>query len=193
MPWAKQYDETDVLERAMEAFWSRGFAATSINDLVAATGINRGSLYAAYTDKRSLFISALGHYDKLYRQDFLDTLEREHPPREAILSAFRNVAAGSDNGRNRKGCLLVNTALEVSPHDPEIGRLVARGLRGAEDFFKSMLDAAQREGTVRKDISSTQTAQVLFSLFLGMRVITRSGPDKSLMNTIIQQAEAVLD
>ncbi|MGI9452457.1 MAG: TetR/AcrR family transcriptional regulator, partial [Geminicoccaceae bacterium] len=52
MPWDKQYDEADVLDRAMAAFWANGYEATSINDLVAATGINRGSIYAAFEDKR---------------------------------------------------------------------------------------------------------------------------------------------
>ena len=91
MPWEKQYDETDVLERAMKAFWARGYEATSINDLVAATGINRGSLYAGFTDKRGLFMRALDHYDREHRQAFLSALQRNYAPRDAILAAFRQV------------------------------------------------------------------------------------------------------
>lgn len=189
MPWDKQYDEGEVLDRAMEAFWARGFEATSINDLVAATGINRGSLYTAFTDKRTLFIRALRHYDRRHREDFLRAAATAYPPREAIIAAFREVVAAD----NRKGCLLVNTALELSPYDPEIERLVQASLDEVERFFREMIEAAQREGTVRAEIPAAETAQVLFSLFLGLRVATRSRPDVTLMNTIVRQAEALLD
>ncbi len=193
MPWEKQYDESRVLDLAMEAFWANGYEATSINDLVAATGINRGSLYHAFTDKRGLFLRALEHYDRQYREDFLSALARDHPPREAILAAFGQVVAMARSGRNRKGCLLVNTALEVSPHDPEVERIVKVSLEKVEHFFRLMIKEGQKEGTIRADLSAVGTARLLLSLFLGLRVITRSRPEKALMSTIARQAEALLD
>jgi len=192
MPWQKQYDETDVLARAMEAFWARGYEATSINDLVAATGINRGSLYAGFTDKRSLFLRALEHYDREHRRGFLGALERNYGPKDAILGAFRQVVASCDAGRNRKGCLLVNTALELSPHDPEIGRIVQAKLEAVESFFRNRIEAGQKDGTLRPKIPAAETARVLFALFVGLRVITRSRPDRAVMTSIVNQAEALL-
>jgi len=192
MPWEKQYDESVVLDRAMEAFWANGYEATSISDLVAVTGVNRGSLYTAYSDKRGLFLRALEHYDKQHRQDFLAAVARDHAPRDAILAAFRQVVQASRAGRNRKGCLLVNSALEVSPHDPEVEKIVKASLEQVELFFRSMIEAAQRDGTIRPEMSTVETARLLFGLFLGLRVITRSRPEKALMNTIAEQAEALL-
>ncbi len=192
MPWQKQYDEGAVLDQAMEAFWAHGYEATSIQDLVAATGVNRGSLYAAFPDKRALFIRALEHYDRQHRRDFLAAIARDHPPREAILAVFREVVRASRDGQNRKGCLLVNTALEVSPHDPEIEKIVKASLEAVEAFFRAMIKAGQKEGTIGSEISAKETAQLLFGLFLGLRVITRSRPQKSLMRTIAKQAEALL-
>lgn len=192
MPWTKQYDETKVLERAMAAFWAHGYEATSVNDLVLATGINRGSLYAAFTDKRTLFVRALRHYDELYRKDFLSTLADEHPPKAAILEAFRAVIAAGKSGRDRKGCLLVNTALELSPHDPEIDRLVRTSLAKVERFFRSMIEAAQRDGAIRKQVPAEETAKRLFGLFVGLRVIVRSRPEKALLDAALGQAEALL-
>jgi TetR/AcrR family transcriptional repressor of nem operon len=193
MPWEKQYDETDVLERAMAAFWARGYEATSINDLVAATGLNRGSLYAGFTDKRSLFLRALDHYDKEHRQAFLSALERDHAPREAILAAFRQVVDSSDEGRNRKGCLLVNTALELSPHDPAIEGIVRAKLEAVEAFFRARIEAAQKDGTICPEVPAAERARVLFGLFMGLRVITRSRPDRTLMASIVTQVAALLD
>ncbi len=88
MPWEKSYNEIDVLERAMHAFWARGYEATSMEDLVAATGINRGSIYAAYTNKHALFMHALRHYDKIHRADHLARIAEQHAPKDAILAAF---------------------------------------------------------------------------------------------------------
>jgi len=193
MPREKQYDETDVLERAMEAFWARGYEATSINDLVAATGIHRGSLYVGFTDKRSLFLRALDHYDRAHRRAFLCALERDHAPREAILAAFRQVVETCEEGRNRKGCLLVNTAIELSPHDSDIGDIVRAKLEEVETFFRTRIEAAQKEGTIRPEIPAAEKAQVLFGLFIGLRVITRSRPDRALMTSIVKQAAALLD
>ena len=193
MPWEKQIDETEVLRRATEAFWARGYDATSINDLVAATGINRGSLYAGFTDKRSLFPRALDHYDREHRRAFLSALERDYGPREAILAAFRRVVEACDEGRNRKGCLLVNTALELSPHDPDIERIVQAKLEAVESFFRNRIEDAQKDGTIGPKVQAAETARVLFALFMGLRVITRSRPDRDLMASIVNEAAALLD
>ena len=192
MPWEKQYDETKVLDRAMETFWSRGYEATSINDLVAATGINRGSLYAAFTDKRTLFLRALERYDLQYREDFLSTLAAEHDPRSAIVEAFRAVIAGARSGRARRGCLLVNTSMELSPHDPEIDKLIRVRLAKVERFFRSMVEAAQRDGTVNRRLDADNTGKRLFGLFIALRVLARSRPERSVMDAIRRQAEDLL-
>ena len=129
MPWEKNYNETDVLERAMHAFWAHGYEGTTMNDLVAATGINRGSIYAAYTSKHSLFMEALLHYDRIYRQEFLDGIAREHAPKDAILAAFDKAAGQCGTGKTPGGCLLVNTVLELSPHDGDVRDFIDASLR----------------------------------------------------------------
>ena len=89
MPWEKQFNVDDVLDKAMRTFWSRGYEATSVQDLVECTGINRGSLYATYGDKRELFLASLRHYDQNVRQALVKGLERECGPREAIRRLFQ--------------------------------------------------------------------------------------------------------
>ena len=192
MPWEKQYDETQAVAQAMRAFWAHGYEATSVNDLVRATGVNRGSLYTAFSDKRTLFLEALRHYDKHYREDFLDRLARSHEPKDAILAAFRSAAGHRAPSDRPAGCLLVNTALEVSPHDPEVRAFVKASFDEVEDFFFTMIEDAKRRGGVRKSGSSRATAQALLGLFLGLRVLTRSGADKAALKSITSQAEALL-
>ena len=192
MPWEKQYDESHVLDQAMQAFWAQGYEATSISDLVAATGINRGSIYAAYTDKRTLFIEALRRYDKVHRDDFLDRIARTHAPLDAIIQTFEEAgrSAGPDGAPG--GCLLVNSVLEVSPHDPEIRAFLDACLGKVEDFFCSMIEAAQGEGSIGRSLKARETAQALLGLFLGLRVLTRSAPHPSAIKAITSQAKTML-
>lgn len=193
MPWEKKYEETEVVARAMRAFWARGYEATSISDLVRATGVNRGSLYAAFSDKRTLFLKALRQYDKHYRDDFLGRLAASHGPKDAIAAAFERAARNSGPGDDPGGCLAVNTALEVSPHDPEIRAFVNASLSKVEDFFFYMIEGAKRDGTIRRSTPSRATARALLGLFLGLRVLTRSGGDKATFDAIVSQAKSLLE
>ena len=140
MPWEKQFDIDEGLEHAMRAFWAHGYEATSMQDLVEVMSVNRGSLYATYGDKRSLFLRSLRHYDAVYRTGYLATLERDHSPRQAILAVFDATVELSLHAGGRNGCFLVNTSIELSAHDPEIAEVVAHGLSETEGFFRRQLD-----------------------------------------------------
>lgn len=192
MPWDKQYNEADVLERAMKAFWTNGYEATSINDLVAATGINRGSIYAAFEDKHTLFVRALEHYDRHHRIDFLARVEREHDPKSAILAVFDAAISSALGGAKPSGCLLVNTALELSEHDPEIARIVRQSLTELEKFFSRMVREARTQAEVPDTLDPDRTGAALLALFLGLRVLSRSRPEKHLLTMIADQARAQL-
>jgi TetR/AcrR family transcriptional repressor of nem operon len=112
---------------------------------------------------------------------------------DLILAAFRQVVEACEEGRNRKGCLLVNTAIELSLHDSDIGDIVKAKLEEVDTFFRARIEAAQKEGTIRPEIPAAEKARVLFGLFIGLRVITRSRPDPVLMASIVNQVEALLD
>ncbi len=193
MPWEKRYDETDVLERAMQAFWARGYEATSMRDLVDATGINRGSIYTAYTSKHALFMQALRHYDKIHRADYLDRIADQYAPKEAILAAFDGAAKQTGRKGAPAGCLLVNTVLELSPHDGEARDFVDGCLKAVEDFFCARIIAAQQQGTIASPVPPRKTAQALLGLFLGLRVLTRGKPHKAAIDAITSQARMMLE
>lgn len=193
MPWEKAYNETDVLERAMRAFWARGYAATSMKDLVEATRINRGSIYAAYTNKHGLFMAALRRYDKLHRAGYLEQIAINHDPKGAIIAAFDGAALGAKDTGNPGGCLLVNTALELSPHDPDTRDFVNACFAEVEEFFFSRIEAAQQNGTIKETVASRDTAQALLGLFIGLRVLMRTEPNGTAVNTITSQARAMLE
>lgn len=190
MPWEKQYSEDEALESAARLFWRKGYAAASVSDIVAATGVNRGSLYAAYDGKRGLFMKALKRYDKKYRQDFLAETARRRPPAGAILATFEAAAKGVEGAP--EGCLMVNTALEMSPHDPEIADFVKDSLGEVERFFRYMIEAGQGAGDLDENIEAAETASRLLGLFLGLRVMHRSGMPKSARDAVVGQARELI-
>ncbi|WP_181366373.1 TetR/AcrR family transcriptional regulator [Albidovulum aquaemixtae] len=172
----------------MRAFWANGYEATSVSDLVAATGLNRGSLYGGFGDKRTLFVQALRHYDATEREGFLTRVAATEAPRDAILAAFEQAARDPGPGGTPPGCLLVNTALECAPHDAEIAGIVNAAFCEVEVFFRTRIEAAIADGALGSDIEPRATARALVGLFLGLRVLARSGADQALHEAVIAQA-----
>lgn len=190
MPWEKKYHKADVLEAAMRAFWEHGYQGTSMADLVEATGLNRGSLYAAFKDKRSLYIGALEHYDTVYRVAFLNQLRELADPKAAIMAAFVAVETGNDGLPG--GCLVVNSTLEVAPHDPEIAELVEASMGQVETFFLECLHKAEAQGSLAPGLRVTDTAKVLMGMMVGLLVITRASPHSPAVAPILHQVREIL-
>ena len=191
MPWEKSYNDRDVLDSATRAFWAKGFEATSMADLVQATGINRGSIYSAFTDKRTLFLRSLEHYDQNYCTNFLNNFRDNISPKQAIFAMFEAIAKPGKDLPG--GCLMVNTALEMSPHDEEIAKYVDSRIAEVENFFHDCIVAAQAEGTIRPDVVPRSTAQTLLGLMIGLRVLTRATSHKSAIAAILAQVHSMLD
>ncbi len=195
MPWEKQFDVDAALAKAMQAFWARGYEATSVQDLVACMGLNRGSLYDTFGDKRSLFIQALRRYDETHREAWLAAIRQVNRPKDAVLAAFEGAIKAALESKAEgasDGCFLVNTALELSPHDPEIGAVVARGFAATEDFFRAMIAEGQAAGEIPAGVDPREAARSLLGLFIGLRVLARSRPEPALLRSIARQAEALL-
>jgi len=192
MPWEKSYDETNVLERAMRAFWARGYEGTSMSDLVEAMGINRGSIYSAFDGKHALFMQALRHYDDVHRRKYLDGIAQQYSGKSAIFAVFESAAECTDSSDGPDGCFLVNSALELSPHDPDVRTLVDACFREMEDFFVARIEQARTDGEIDPDLDARETAQGLLGLFLGLRVLTRSMPRHATIDGVLNRARALL-
>jgi TetR/AcrR family transcriptional repressor of nem operon len=188
MPWEKQFDVDEVLDKAMQAFWNRGYEATSMQDLVARTGINRGSLYATYRDKHALFLGALRRYAETIHLKRLADLESRYGPREAIRQSFLAfMSQTSEKGGNR-GCFLTNTALELAAHDPDAGRIVAQAQKQTEAWFARMIRKGKAEGEVAPHVKPVEAAGALLASLIGLSVLARSRPERTLLRSIVDDA-----
>ena len=143
----REFDESTVLEAAMQCFWARGFGQTSIRDLVEQMGITGASLYNAFGDKRSLYRQSFVHYLAQTVRDRVARLEKL-PPLTAIRAFFEEIIDRSVDDEQRRGCMLVNAALELAPYDAEFQELVAEELSFIEAFFRRCVDAGQKDGTI---------------------------------------------
>jgi TetR/AcrR family transcriptional regulator, transcriptional repressor for nem operon len=179
----REFDEHAVLNAAMNRFWEHGYQATSMRDLALETGLTSPSLYNAFGDKRAQH-SARARIARL---------ESSMPPKQAIKAFFTEIVEHSLNDKDRRGCLLVNSALEIAPHDPEIGAEVARRLGEVEAFFRRSVVAAQKEGTIPSDRDAKDLARVLMAVLLGIRVVARARSERKLLEGMARPVLAMLD
>jgi TetR/AcrR family transcriptional regulator, transcriptional repressor for nem operon len=188
MPWEKNFDVEEALDKAMQTFWAHGFEATSMQDLVDCTGVNRGSLYATYGDKRTIFIAALRMYDEKVRGRLLADIEARYEPREALRRIFVAFASNLSEVGDNRGCFLTNTALELAPHDPEVSHIVAQAQREIEAFFSRMIKEGQVRGGIPAHVKPKEAARGLLASLIGLVVLTRSRPEKALLQSVVDDA-----
>jgi TetR/AcrR family transcriptional regulator, transcriptional repressor for nem operon len=189
----REFDEVIALEAAIECFWQRGYEATSIRVLADKMGISGPSLYNTFGDKRALFVQALERYLDHLTRGRIKRLEESLPPKQAVRRFLEEIIERSVNDRERRGCFLINSALEVAPHDKKLGKLIADRLAEIEAFFRRSIKTAQVNGTVPQERSAVDIARLLLGVLLGIRVLARSRPERALLEGVARPALALLD
>lgn len=188
----REFDEEEALDAAMQCFWAQGYEATSIKDLIERTGLTAASLYNAYGDKRAMFRSALDHYIEKSIGARLQRCEAL-PPREALRSFFDDILRRSLGDRERKGCMIVNSALEIAPHDREFRATIVETLKRLESFFLDCVERGQADGTITSSQPGVGLAQHLLGVLMGVRVLARVRPERPLLEGVISTALILLD
>lgn len=189
----KAFDETKAIDRAVDCFWARGYEATSVRDLAGHMGIGGASLYNAYGGKRALFVRALARYADRSMRERIARLEGDGQPKEAIRAFLAEIIERSLADRDRKGCLLVNSALDVAPHDAEIGKVVAGYLDEIRAFFRRNIEAGRSAGQMPRNIDADAVSTHLLGVLLGIRVLARTLPDRALLESVVRPALGLLD
>lgn len=189
----RTFDDTVALDAAIQCFWHRGYEATSVRDLAASMGICGTSLYNAFGDKRALFVKALERYLDGSTRARIARLEGSHPPKQAVRAFLEEIIERSLDDRERRGCFLINSALEVAPHDAELGLAIAARLGEIEAFFRRCVAAGQADGSVRREHDADDLARLLLGVLLGIRVLARAKPNRELLQGVARPALALLD
>jgi AcrR family transcriptional regulator len=186
----RSFDESEVLEAAMQVFWENGFEGSSFRDLERATGLGRQSLYNTFGDKRALFKSCLLHYEQTRSAGMAACLSAEGSPLAAIerlLGAWRSAADASCNG-----CLLLNTVAEFRGDDPDLLAVVERVLAAQQQALAAQLGAGQTCGEVRSDLDPRQAARRLQATGHGLLLLGRLSHSAEELDGVVADSLASL-
>ncbi len=180
----KEFDEKDVLEKAMILFWQKGYYQASIQDLVDAMGINRASLYGAFEDKHNLYLKALERYRQEDVSQLLLLFNRNLPAKQFFEAVFDNVIVGLTDDPDRKGCFLTNATLEMLPDDNEVQLLISTNISFLQEIFVEVLSKGLKNSELHENIDPLKLANFLISQMNGLRMIGKAQPDLKLLNGI---------
>jgi TetR/AcrR family transcriptional repressor of nem operon len=188
----REFNEETVLAAARDAFWARGFEATSTRELVRATGLSQPSLYNAFGDKRSLFRAALAYYLDETLSERIARLEASSSPALAITQFMREIVERSACDRQMRGCMLVNSALELTPENDELRALIANEFEGIRSFFERCMARAHVRGDVPQLIPAQDASQHLLAILIGLRVLARVTTDHARLSGSVASALSIL-
>ena len=184
MPRTKEFDEAEVLDRALDIFRARGFKHTSFADLTGELGVNRQSLYDTYGDKQTLFLTALRRYTERTVDTFGRKLDASRPIREDLKQLLEGMI-DANCGNGSPGCLMVNSMVEQAPHDPETRALAQAHARAMEGILAGRLRAAQDKGEIGSGKDIVALAHFIMHLMLGLSVASRAfGRKEDLRQTV---------
>jgi TetR/AcrR family transcriptional repressor of nem operon len=187
----RNFDDDDVVERAMEVFWTHGYANTSPAQLAEATGVAKGSLYNAFKNKRALFEHALACYDRQTSELAGDLLSRSGTTRECIRSALRFIVDFDLAQQSPRGCLVGNTSVELAGHDAQIARTIRAMQDRQTAAMTARIEQGQRDGDVGTDIDARAFAEFLATTLAGLRVMVMTH-DSPTLYRVIDSALATL-
>ncbi|WP_345348879.1 TetR/AcrR family transcriptional regulator [Actinoallomurus liliacearum] len=193
MARTKEFDPDAVLQKAMELFWERGYEATSMADLVEHLGIARASIYATFGGKHELFLKAYERYAQTRDLNVVELLSQPGPVLPAVRTLVRAYAEESAADPHRRGCMVVNTAVELAGRDPQAARRVEASWDTVETALTSALTRARAQGELSADKDPRALARLLLVLLQGMRVLGRAHPDPARLRDAAEQALAALD
>jgi len=189
----RAYDPDDALERAIRAFWKTGYSGTSLDDLSAATGMNRPSLYAAFGDKRALYLKALDHYWALGRAGMKEALTYERPLREALMAVYRAaLTVYMPEKGDPRGCFGIGTATTEAFADPKIRAHFIAGLRDLDQAFEARMRFAQEQGELPDDADPAALALLASATLHTLAIRSRGGTPRAELEALAKKMTSII-
>ncbi|MBK5541154.1 TetR/AcrR family transcriptional regulator [Pseudomonas sp. TH05] len=187
----KEFDPEQIADAAMQVFWQRGYAATSIQDLVEGTGLSRSSLYNAFDSKHGLYTCALKRYQERSNAN-IALLAQDAPAKELVRQLLLRIVDDELDDTQRLGCLAANAALEVAGQDPEVAELVAQNFRRVEAALERVLRRGQEQGDIDPDKNPRALASFVVCTVQGLRVLGKGSAADERRERLSNVLEVVL-
>ncbi|AIW84431.1 TetR/AcrR family transcriptional regulator [Bacillus mycoides] len=181
----REFDKEKALDAAMQLFWEKGYAATSLRDLTAKMEIQRPSLYAAFGDKEGLFEAALRRYTNLHAASIRTKLQKEQSVKEAIRIFFENMVEEEYKKESNKGCFCINTMVELAPHNEKFEVLTREHQMYLSVIFQELIAKGIQSGELQSDVNAKALAQTLVTSLIGLTVLMKSRPKRSVVDNSV--------
>ncbi|KAB2395478.1 MULTISPECIES: TetR/AcrR family transcriptional regulator [Bacillus cereus group] len=181
----REFDEEKALDAAMQLFWEKGYAATSLSDLTARMEIQKPSLYSAFGDKEGLFEAALRRYTNLHAARIRTKLQNEQSVKEAIRMFFENMVEEEYKKEFSKGCFCINTMVELAPHNEKFEVLTREHQMYLAVIFQELIMKGIRSGELQSDLNAKALAQTLVTSLIGLTVLMKSRPERSVIDNSV--------
>ncbi len=193
MPRPKEFNPDDAIEKAMQVFWHKGYEATSMEDLLSAMDLNRGSLYDTFGDKRQLFLKVLDRYCTTVVGSKFSLLDQPGPALPTLRRFITGMIEGALADPQRRGCLIANTVMELAPHEKDIAGTLRQAQKTAEDTFFRVLVRAKQQGELNNQKDPRTLACFLTTMMQGTIVMIKAGAPAEAVNQAAETALSILD
>jgi TetR/AcrR family transcriptional repressor of nem operon len=185
MPRAKVFDYDETLIKAMQVFWSQGYQATTMQDLLAEMAINPGSLYHTFGDKHRLFLAALERYEQTIRARLFAELDSSASAREGLRRFFMAFVARVEQPGRPIGCLLTNSVAELAAHDPAVAAITDAHLQRLEDKFYQVLLRAQQQQEISGQRDLRALARFLTMSVHGLNIVSKMSANREVVRASV--------
>ncbi|MFJ4414553.1 TetR/AcrR family transcriptional regulator [Streptomyces sp. NPDC088925] len=188
----REFDEHRVMLAVRDTFWDKGYAGTSMDDLLRASGLGKGSLYGAFGDKRSLFLRVLREYDDANLRGLRERLAASARAIDFVREFALGPAGDPSGAVARRGCLLANSNAELATSTPEVAAEARRSYGLIAATLTEALERARREGDLAPDADPAETARAVLVAQLGLIALGRTGTDVAALAAMGDSALARL-
>jgi TetR/AcrR family transcriptional regulator, transcriptional repressor for nem operon len=187
----RDFDEGDVLDRAVDIFWRQGYEATSLDQLLAAMKLGKGSMYHNFGNKREVFKLALDRFMHNFTSWFTTEIGKAKDPIDFIRDFFMTIPR-QDINDHRKGCFLGNTVAELACIDPGLEKMAVKHLATIEHTFHKYIKEAQANGRLKSKENAKLIARHLINLWNGLNITRRMYPDQQELLPLIKLQLSIL-
>jgi len=189
----KEFDRDEALHRAMEVFWSRGYEAASIQELIKHMGINRQSLYDTFGDKHALYLQALDRYREVEGRKLFELLERPGSVKKNLQQLFKGVVEGALCEGERRGCFMGNAMSELAGRCKATAVRACSNMAAMEDGFYRALLRGKKDGELKGVLDLRAVARFLYSSLQGLLLMAKATQDRRKLEDVVKVTLSVLD
>ncbi len=189
----RKFDSVEVLEKALDVFWTKGYEATSLNDLIEAMGLSKSSFYLTFGSKNEVFLASIGHYKKTMTAQIASLAKLDVPARKLIASLFNRAISRIMEEGGQRGCFLNNCAVEVALKDKQAAKMINGGFGLMEETFFLLVQRGQLEGDIEKTKDARALARYLNSSLNGLFVTAKANPNSTSLADVVNISLTALD